>query len=88
MAIHPVRVSTVGAVCAILMVACLVLGAVSMGASGVESLVPETGELGLEWIEDVGAAGGLFFAGAWLIILMAPNRPDRPRWQPRSTPAR
>ena len=36
----------------------------------VESLIPETGELGLEWVADVDAAGGLFFVGAWLIILM------------------
>ena len=67
---HSVRVSTVGAVCAILTVACFVLGAVLIGASGVESLIPETGKLGLEWVADVDAASGLFFAGAWLIILM------------------
>ena len=41
-----------------------------MGASGVESLIPETGELGLDWIADVDAASGLFFAGAWLIVFM------------------
>ena len=68
--IPSVRVSTVGAVCAILTVACFVLGAVLIGASGVESLIPETGKPGLEWVADVDAASGLFFAGAWLIILM------------------
>ena len=67
---HSLRVSTVGAVSSILMVACFVLGAVLMGASGVESLIPETGPLGLDWILDVDAASGLFFAGAWLIVLM------------------
>jgi hypothetical protein len=68
--LRSVRVSTVGAVCAILTVACFVLGAVLMAASGVESLIPETGKLGAEWVADVDAASGLFFAGAWLIILM------------------
>ena len=64
------RLSTVGAVCAIATVACFVLGGIAMGSSGVQVLIPETGEPGLEWIEDVDAAGGLFYAGAWLIILM------------------
>jgi len=41
-----------------------------MGSSGVELLIPETGEPGLEWVADVDAASGLFFVGAWLIILM------------------
>lgn len=41
-----------------------------MGSSGVELLIPETGEPGLEWIADVDAASGLFFVGAWLVILM------------------
>ncbi len=64
------RLSTVGAVCAIATVACFVLGAIAMGSSGVQLLIPETGEPGLEWIADVDAASGLFFTGAWLIILM------------------
>jgi Domain of unknown function (DUF4386) len=64
------RLSTVGAVCAISTVACFVLGAIAMGSSGVQLLIPETGEAGLEWIADVDGAGGLFFIGAWLIILM------------------
>lgn len=41
-----------------------------MGSSGVELLIPETGEPGLEWVADVDTASGLFFVGAWLIILM------------------
>jgi hypothetical protein len=60
----------VGAVCAISTVACFVLGAIAMGSSGVQLLIPETGKPGLEWIADVDAASGLFFTGAWLIILM------------------
>jgi len=41
-----------------------------MGSSGVQLLIPETGRPGLEWIADVDGASGLFFVGAWLIILM------------------
>jgi hypothetical protein len=51
-------------------VACFVLGGIAMGSSGVQLLIPETGKPGLEWIADVDGANGLFFAGAWLIILM------------------
>jgi len=68
--IQPPRLSTVGAVCAISVVVCFVLGGISMGSSGVQLLIPETGKPGLDWIADVDAAGGLFFTGAWLIILM------------------
>jgi len=68
--IQPPRLSTVGAVCAISTVACFVLGAVAIGSSGVQLLIPETGKPGLEWIADVDAASGLFYTGAWLIILM------------------
>jgi hypothetical protein len=64
------RLSTVAAVCAIGTVLCFVLGAVAMGSSGVGVLIPETGRPGLEWIADVDAAGGVFFTGAWLVILM------------------
>ena len=64
------RLSTVGAVCAIGTVVCFVLGAVAMGSSGVGVLIPETGRPGMDWIADVDAAGGLFFTGAWLVILM------------------
>jgi hypothetical protein len=52
------------------MVACFVVGGMSLGSSGVQLLIPETGRPGLEWISDVEAASGLFFVGAWLIILM------------------
>jgi hypothetical protein len=64
------RLATVGAVCAIATVACFVLGGIAMGSSGVQLLIPETGKPGRAWIADVDAAGGLFFTGAWLIILM------------------
>jgi len=64
------RLSRVGAVCAIATVACFVLGGIAMGSSGVQLLIPETGKPGLDWIADVDGASGLFFTGAWLIILM------------------
>jgi hypothetical protein len=33
-------------------------------------LIPETGRPGRDWIAAVDGAGGLFFVGAWLVILM------------------
>ena len=68
--IKVLRLSRVGGVCALALVACFLVGGVSMASSGVEVLIPETGEPGLQWIADVDAAGGLFYVGAWLIILM------------------
>jgi hypothetical protein len=53
-----------------LTVVCFVLGGAAMAAGGVQTLIPETGRSGLDWIADVDGAGGLFFTGAWLIILM------------------
>jgi len=41
-----------------------------MGSSGVGVLIPETGRPGRDWIAAVDGAGWLFFAGAWLVILM------------------
>jgi hypothetical protein len=40
------RLSTVGAVCALGTVVCFVLGGVAMGSSGVGVLIPETGPPG------------------------------------------
>ncbi|MEO5710415.1 MAG: DUF4386 family protein [Nocardioidaceae bacterium] len=67
---QPPRLSTVGAVCAISTVARFVGGAVLMGSSGVEMLIPETGDPGLEWVADVDTASGLSFVGARLVVLM------------------
>jgi hypothetical protein len=50
-------------------VICFVLGGAAMGSSGVEVLITETGQPGREWIANLDAAGWLFFAAAWLIIL-------------------
>ena len=69
-AMRTLRLSTVGAVCALGTVICFVLGGVAMGSSGVGVLIPEAGPPGRELIASVAGAGWLFFAGAWLIILM------------------
>ena len=60
--------ATVGAVCALVTVAGFVVGIALAISSGVETLIPETGEEGVNWIADVQDAGGLFFVGAWLVI--------------------
>jgi hypothetical protein len=64
------KLSTVAAICALGTVICFVLGAVAMASSGVGVLIPETGRPGRDWIAAVDGAGGLFFVGAWLVILM------------------
>ena len=61
--------TTVGGACAVLMVWCFVVGIVFMASSGVETLIPETGQDALGWIADVDDSGGAFFAGAWLTIV-------------------
>jgi hypothetical protein len=61
--------TNVGAVCAILTTVCFVAGIAFAAVSGVQTLIPETGKDSLDWIGDVDDAGGLFFVGAWLIIL-------------------
>jgi hypothetical protein len=68
--VRTLRLSTVGAVCALGTVICFVLGAVAMGSSDVGVLIPETGTPGRDWIAAVAGAGWMFFAGAWLVILM------------------
>ena len=57
-----------GGACAVLMVACFVVGVALMAGSGVQVLILETGHEALEWIADVDEAGGAFFVGAWLTI--------------------
>lgn len=57
------------AVCAVLLVVAFVLGIASSATSGVQTLIPETGDNGLEWIADGAGAGDLFLVGAWLVIL-------------------
>jgi hypothetical protein len=64
------RLSSVGAVSALGMVICFVAGGVAMNSSGLRDLIPETGRPGRDWIAAVDAAGGLFYVGAWLIVLV------------------
>jgi hypothetical protein len=66
--VKSLSLATVGAVCALVAVAGFAVGLLLIGTSGVETLIPETGDKGLEWIADVDKAGGQFFAGAWLIV--------------------
>lgn len=59
---------TVGAVCALVTVACFLVGIALMATSGVQVLIPETGQSGLDWIRDVDESSNLFFVGAWLVV--------------------
>ena len=63
------RLSTIGAICAILTTVSFVTGGVLLGSSGVQVLIPQTGADGLDWIADVQDASDLLFVGGWLIIL-------------------
>jgi Domain of unknown function (DUF4386) len=63
------RLSTVGAVCAILTTVSFVAGAALLGSSGGPDLIPQSGADGRDWIKDVDSASDGFFVGAWLIIL-------------------
>jgi hypothetical protein len=67
-AMRNLSLATVGAWCALVTVACFVIGIVLMASSGVQVLIPETGSEGREWIADVDDAGGLFSAGAWFVV--------------------
>jgi hypothetical protein len=69
-AMRRLRLSTVGAVCAILTPLCFFAGGILLGTSSGQDLIPQTGADGLEWITDVDDAGDLFFVGAWLIVLV------------------
>jgi hypothetical protein len=68
-AVLPVSMTRVGAWSGIATTACFVAGIACMAASGVQVLIPPTGQDGRDWIADVDQANGLFFAGAWLVIL-------------------
>jgi len=60
---------TIAGVAGILTFVCFLLGIPFMVIGGVQVLIPETGKNGLDWIADANDASGLFFAGAWLVIL-------------------
>ena len=63
------RLSTVGAVCALVAVAGFVVGIALMATNGVQVLIPETGKDGAEWVADVQDAGDWFVVGAWVVGL-------------------
>jgi len=63
------NLTSVGAICAVLTTLAFVLGIVLMVSSGVQVLIPETGQNGLDWIRDVDEAGGQFFVGGWLVVV-------------------
>ncbi len=63
------RLSTVGAVCALLTVLGFVVGIVFMATNGVQVLIPETGKDGAEWVADVQDAGDWFVIGALIVSL-------------------
>jgi Domain of unknown function (DUF4386) len=67
--VKKLSLTTVGAVCAVLTVACFVVGIILMASSGVQELIPGTGQDALDWIADVDDASGTFFVGAWLTVL-------------------
>lgn len=64
-----VSLATVGAVCAVLTTVTFVVGIGLLAGSGVETLIPEPGQAGLDWIADVNDASGAFFVGGWLLNL-------------------
>ena len=63
------RLSTIGAVCALLTVSGFLVGIVLMATSGVQVLIPETGREGADWVRDVNDAGDQFIVGAWIVNL-------------------
>lgn len=67
--VKSLNLTTAGAACAVLTTVSFVVGIALMASSGVQVLIPETGKNGLDWIRDVNDAGGLFFAGGWLVII-------------------
>ena len=65
---NSVSLRTAGAVCAIVTVVGFVVGIALMASSGVQVLIPETGQEGLDWLADADDAGGLFVAGAAIVV--------------------
>ena len=66
--VQNLRLATVGAACALGLVACFVVGIVMMASSGVQLLIPVPGADLVDWIADVDSAGNVFLVGAWLTI--------------------
>ncbi|MGH2922350.1 MAG: DUF4386 family protein [Gaiellaceae bacterium] len=60
--------ATLGGACAILTVVGFVVGIPLIVTGGVQVLIPETGQDGIEWIADVDDASDTFYVGAWILI--------------------
>jgi len=63
-----VSLAKAGAACAIVTVVGFIVGIALMASSGVQVLIPETGQDGLDWIADVDDAGNAFVAGAAIVV--------------------
>jgi Domain of unknown function (DUF4386) len=61
------RLSTITGGSAVLTVACFVLGIVLMASSGVQVLIPDSGDEAA-WMVDANDGGELFVAGAWIAV--------------------
>jgi hypothetical protein len=61
--------TNLGAVCGVLTTVSFVAGIAFSIAGGVQTIIPETGKEGLDWITDVDDAGGLFYVSGWLVIV-------------------
>jgi hypothetical protein len=62
-----VRLSTITGASAIVSVSGFVLGIVLMASSGVQVLIPDSGDE-VKWMTDANDAGELFVAGAWIVV--------------------
>jgi hypothetical protein len=62
------NLAKVGGWCALLLVACFAAGIAMMASSGVQVLIPETGDDGLTWLADADHGGNLFVAGAVSVV--------------------
>jgi hypothetical protein len=62
-----IRLSTITGVSAILAVVGFVLGIVLMASSGVQVLIPDSGDE-VAWMADAHDGGELFVAGAWIAV--------------------
>jgi hypothetical protein len=63
-----ISLTTVGAVCALVLVIGFVAAIALTLASGVQTLIPETGDKMLEWLSNVEENKALFVASAWLSV--------------------
>ena len=63
-----------GAICAVLTTLSFVVGVAFSAGRGVQTIIPDTGEDAIEWINDVDDGRGPLLVGAWFVILGAVAR--------------